>query len=765
MAENQRSVVGLLVVSESEDAAAALVRALEAAGVGVALGLVSGAMALSAALLEEPWDLVAAQDGAPGLPWRDALALVQAADPDLPFLLVAEAPDPEEARAAIEAGAHDVVLREDWRLAPAALSALRRAAERHTLALSAQRLREAEGRYRNMVENAALGIFQCTPWGGLLSANPALLHLLAAPSFEALRAAWREDVFLDPAEWEKLTAEAREQGRVGDREVRARCRDGREVWLSLSVRAVGGGSGEVSLLEGAAEDVTRRKAVEAMIVRAKTEWERTFDAVGEPIAIVGLDGRLRRLNMSLASRLGAHPKAVVGRPCAEVFGPELGLRLRGLAAEPGRAAELHLPALGGDFLVMAAPFAPEGASEGYVLTAHDVTRRKALEAQLRQSQKMEAVGALAGGIAHDFNNILGVIMGYTEMNLDEAPAGSSLERRSQEVLLAGRRARDLIAQILAFSRREEAERKPLRLAPVVKEAARMLRASLPSSVRMELALAAESDTVLANLTQVHQVLMNLCTNAAQAMGAEGGRLRIGLAEVEPPAEAAAGGSWLALTVQDEGPGVPEGIRERIFDPFFTTKRPGEGTGMGLAMAHGIVEAHGGEIRVDSPPEGGARFTVLLPLAGEPAAEACPAEAPAVPGKGRVLVVDDEPALARALAEMLEGLGYSARAEISSEAALAAFAADPGAFDLLLTDLVMPGLSGLRLAAEVRRKRPGLPIVLCSGRADTLTEADLAGLGLGAVVQKPVLKRELAAAMAAALGRAGAGAPGAPGEGA
>ncbi len=760
MTEEQRTVVGLLVVSESEDVAAALARALEAAGVGVALGLVSGAMALSSALLEEPWDLVAAQAELPGLPWRDALALAQAADPDLPFLLLADSADPEEARAAIEAGAHDVVLQDDWRLAPAALSALRRAGERHTLSLSAQRLREAEGRYRHMVENAALGIFQCTPWGGLLSANPALLHLLAAPSFADLRDAWREEVFLDSGQWERLTAEARSQGRVGDRELRARCRDGSEVWLSLSVRAVGGGSGEVSLLEGAAEDVTRRKAVEALIVRAKTEWERTFDAVGEPIAIVGKDGKLRRLNLALAARLGQHPKDVVGRPCAEVFGPDLALRLRDLAAEPGKAAELNLPALGGDFLVMAAPFAPdgpEGTADGYVLTAHDVTRRKALEAQLRQSQKMEAVGALAGGIAHDFNNILGVIMGYTEMNLDEAAAGTSLERRSQEVLTAGRRARDLIAQILAFSRREEAERKPLRLAPVVKEASRMLRASLPSSVRMELALDAEHDTVLANLTQVHQVLMNLCANASQAMGAEGGSLRIGLAAAPGPEGEAEGTGWVALTVQDSGPGVPRDILERIFDPFFTTTRPGEGTGMGLAMVHGIVEAHGGQVKVDTPPGGGARFTVLLPLAAglaDTAAEAASTEAPAQRGKGRVLVVDDEPALARALAEMLDGLGYSARSETSSEAALAVLAADPAAVDLLLTDLVMPGLSGLRLAAEARALRPGLPVVLCSGRADTLTEADLAGVGLGAVVQKPVLKRELAAAGAAA--RAGEG---------
>jgi signal transduction histidine kinase len=378
--------------------------------------------------------------------------------------------------------------------------------------------------------------------------------------------------------------------------------------------------------------------------------------------------------------------------------------------------------------------------------------RAALEAHLRQSQRIEAIGTLAGGIAHDFNNILGVILGYGEMALAGLPEAARARVHVQQMLTAGQRAKGVIDQILTFSRRSEHERRPLCLGPLIEETAGLLRASLPTTIEIALRLEAGDAVVAGNATQLQQVVMNLCTNAAQAM-AGGGAIEIALATIDAAHSLALShgtlppGRYARLAVRDTGHGMDAATIERIFEPFFTTKTAGEGTGLGLATVHGIVAEHGGALDVRSRPGAGSTFVVHFPLT-RPAASKEP-EGTAIPrGQGEtVLLVEDERPLLLLGEEMLAALGYEPIGYDRAGAALAAFRADPARFDLVLTDEVMPGMTGTQLARALNGLRPELPIVLVSGYAGPVRPEQLRAAGIRELLRKPLLTRELAACLA------------------
>jgi PAS domain S-box-containing protein len=375
----------------------------------------------------------------------------------------------------------------------------------------------------------------------------------------------------------------------------------------------------------------------------------------------------------------------------------------------------------------------------FIATLRDITRQKEMSRQLQQSQKMEAIGTLAGGIAHDFNNILSIILGYTGLTLEEEGLGDDAEENLGMILQAGTRARDLVDQILTFSRRGEQERLQVDVQTILEDGLKLLRSSLPSTVDIRKEIGDGPFEVMANPTQMHQVLMNLCTNAGQAMES-GGILEVKLETQDPTG--AETERQVQIMVRDTGVGMDSDTLERVFEPFYTTKAPGSGTGLGLSVVHGIVSDHGGSITVTSAPGAGTTFIVRLPASTEGSPHVAPDLSVAPSGQGRILFVDDEPAVTRMGEKLLGRLGYTVETETSSPEALRRFRAAPDEFDLVVTDQTMPEMTGEVLAQELRRIRGDIPVIVCTGFSKTFTRERARELGIDGYVMKPSLATDL-----------------------
>jgi len=393
----------------------------------------------------------------------------------------------------------------------------------------------------------------------------------------------------------------------------------------------------------------------------------------------------------------------------------------------------------------------------YVVIVRDVTNESHLQRQLRQAQKLEAIATLSGGIAHDFNNILAVIITNTEMTLEDLPEDDPLKKSLEIVLKAGFRGKNLVKQILTLSRRTEQEKQPVQIASIVEECFNLLRASLPTTIEVKKWVATDVGEIAADPTQIHQVVMNLCTNAADAMREKGGTLGVVLEEVELDEDACKSypglkpGEYIELQVSDTGHGMDRETMERIFDPFYTTKAQGKGTGLGLSVVHGIVKGHEGAITVDSVPERGTIFSALFPkLKEELRARTQPAVNHEQRGRERILFVDDEEDYVHGKAKMLERMGYIVTAQTDSRQCLELFRAHPNDFDLVITDQTMPNMTGDVLARELLAIRPGLPIILCSGSSPetdpTLRPENAQNIGIREVLLKPVDREEMSQAI-------------------
>ncbi len=510
----------------------------------------------------------------------------------------------------------------------------------------------------------------------------------------------------------------------------------------------------------------RRREEEAlsltMLGRLWTWQKSLVDNLPDLLMRFDLALRCTFANKAVRDVLGPDPGEVIGKKCAAMgLSPEAANRLEDLLKRivaAGRPEleefEIDVNGVGKYLSFRAAPEIDSGTAVRSILViAQDITERRNLEAQLREAQKLEAVGALSGGVAHDFNNLLAVMLGNSELALDDIPEGSSIFDNIRNIRTAALRGRDLVRQILAFSRNTAGNMRVMPVTPLVEETAKLLRSTIPSTVDIKVETTAVRDSIYGDAGQVQQVLVNLSTNAAQAMP-RGGVMTISLKETvfgREPEPGLPPGDYLALCVRDTGHGMDEKTRERIFEPFFTTKAPQGGSGLGLSVVYGIVKAHRGVVTVRSAPGKGSTFTAFLPLVGNREERAAAEAEKEVKGKGRILFVDDEELLVRAARDALSKLGYEVATETEPKKALLTFA-ESGSFDLVVTDHTMPGMSGLALTEALLRKRPRLPVILCTGYSPGVDEETAKAAGVRAFLMKPYTRTQLSRAVAKVLER-------------
>jgi PAS domain S-box-containing protein len=508
---------------------------------------------------------------------------------------------------------------------------------------------------------------------------------------------------------------------------------------------------------GISYDITGYKQAEDKLRESEQKYRSLFTEMLEGFALHEIicdhhgdpvDYRFLDINPAFETITNLKAAQVIGKCCRQVLPPsETGnIAIYGKVALTGEPLSFENYVKESERHYQIHAFCPQKGQ--FAILFNDITERKKMEAQLIQAQKMEAIGTLAGGIAHDFNNILGAIIGYAGMALEELPAESPAGECIDEIFRASDRAKNLVAQILAFSRRDATARKPLMIAPVIKEIIKLLRAMLPSTIFIRQNIQVHDAFILADATQVHQVLLNLCTNAAHAMSEKGGTLTIGLKQMaiseEHPSlrEHLNAGDYLELQVADDGHGINEKIQSQIFDPFFTTKKTGEGTGMGLAVVHGIVKSYGGHICLESTVGKGTVFFIYLPMLAQQSAQLQEAKVvPAVGGTERILLIDDQDFMVEMMSKSLSRLGYKMTARNSSLEALQLFQADPFAYDLVITDQTMPYLTGADLAKTMLRIRPELPIILCTGFSATVSPEQAKVIGVREYVLKPIIMNE------------------------
>ncbi len=516
------------------------------------------------------------------------------------------------------------------------------------------------------------------------------------------------------------------------------------------------------------QDISGRKEAERLIVQARDEWQRTFNAINEIIFLLDPALRVLRANRAAEQYFDVRPGGLVGLQCFELFreasSPCEGCpAVKSIQEHESFSCQIeHQDSERSNyFLVSSAPVFDETEKlTAIVCFAKNISELKQLESKVRQAQKMEAIGTLAGGIAHDFNNILSPIMGYAEILSEGLPEESVESFQAQQIYSAALRARDLVQQILGFSRQTDRALQPLEPHLIVKEALKLLRSSIPASIAIRQSIDDACGKIMADPTQIHQVVVNLCTNAYQAMMDTGGTLGVSMRPFVLMAEDSVykigllPGPYILIEVSDTGHGIPPDVIEKIFEPYFTTRKDQGGTGLGLATVHAIVHDHNGMVSVYSELGQGTTFRVYLPQLKEEKEQGhelslAGGQNPA--GTEHILVVDDENSVVDITRYMLTQLGYKVTVQTDSRAAWELFVRQPDAFDLVITDVAMPKMSGIELATKILERRPDFPVILCTGFSEMINEEKAKSLGIKAYLMKPVLKSKLAASVRQALG--------------
>ncbi len=624
-------------------------------------------------------------------------------------------------------------------------------------ALSQQRPAQTQdvGQAQKVLDHLPTLICTFRPDGVLTYVNQAYADYFKKSKEQLIGQCWLD--FLPEEEKEKARALYLSLGRdnpVHTHQHRMKGPDGHFHWHEWTNVATFDQNGNSLEFQSIGEDITQNK-------QTREQLRAILQAGADPMVAYNMQGHPLIINHAFTETFGWTQEELEGKTIPFVPEDERAVtsaQIKKLfdTGEPTRFETKRLSKDGRilNVIISAAIVkGPDGIPTGMAVNLTNITEQKKLEAQFQQARKLEAIGTLAGGIAHDFNNILSAIMGYTELTLaclDNDKA--NLEAYLRKIEMAGNRARDLIMQILTFSRQTDQERRPLQLKMVLKEALKLIRASLPSSIQIKQELYSDAH-IMADVTQMHQVVLNLCTNAGHALEGRPGTIRIRLEDAQtgpgtalimpdlPP------GAYLKLTVADDGIGMAPGVMERIFDPFFTTKPKEKGTGMGLSQVHGIIKSCGGHINVHSEVGQGTTFSIYLPRLEDIRIEDTGKPPDPIPrGNEHILLVDDEAPLVEIGRSMLNRLGYRVTTANNSIEALRLFCETPGRFDLVITDLTMPNLTGDQLALRVLETRPDIPLIACTGFGEEFLANDNRLAVFQKVILKPVIMRDMGTAI-------------------
>lgn len=645
----------------------------------------------------------------------------------------------------------------------------------HTFNLMMSKLKQTmeglsknEERYRGIFENALEGLFHTELDNTDINVNPAMANMLGYDSPENLITSItdiRNQLFVNPQKYDVMVNTVLEHGEISKSEVQLYRKDGSKTWISVSARLFYEDSGKPVYVEGFLSDVSARKQAEEALAESRNYLNEIINTVADPMFVKDSQHKWMLVNNAMCTFVGYTREELLGksdydfssREEGDVFWEQDRLVLNSGKESINEETFTNYRRIVHTLATKRALYINRRGEKFIVGIARDITdqkraeeEREQLEARLNQAEKMEAIGTLAGGIAHDFNNILSVIIGYTELAMDNLSQQDKVICKLKEVLKAGERARDLVKQILTFSRMNGSEYAPFEMRSIVKESLKMLRSVIPSTIEIHQNLAVPG-LIMSCPTQINQIMINLCTNAAQAMDETGGIVDVSLEDITqddvmhssqgtdlPP------GEYVRLTVSDTGKGISPEIMDRIYEPYFTTKEQGRGTGLGLAVVHGIVKSHHGTITCKSSPMEGTTFEVYLPrfmkewTNGEQTEDRTLTN-----GKENILLVDDEQALVDMSVEMLNSRGYKVTSRTSGIDALNLFRENPQEFDLVITDMTMPGLTGDRLAQELIAIRSDIPIILCTGYNEHISEEKAKDLGIREFMLKPLNMRTLA----------------------
>ncbi len=640
-------------------------------------------------------------------------------------------------------------------------------------------LRESEKKYRSLFENAVEGFFQSAPEGRFISVNPAFAEMLGYSSPEELISNITDiasQFYVNSEDRIQYQKSLRESGKVENYEYLARRKNGSPIWVSNSTRAHFDKDGKVIRYEGTVQDITERKRTEETLREREEQYRAVVENIGD--SIMRYDRNFKHIygNRNALEDVGLTADQYIGKTHREMGFPghlcELWEKNIQLVFNTGekQSVEFDVELAEGPRsleLKLNPEFETDGSVKTVIGISRDVTERKQVEAEKRnlesrllQAQKMEAIGTLAGGIAHDFNNILSPLVGFTEMLQEDLPQDSSHQEHVAEVLQAAMRAKELVKQILAFSRQSDTELKPVKLQSILEEALKLLRSSIPRTIDIQTDLDPDCGLVIADPTQFHQIIMNLATNAYHAMRESRGRLKIVLNQkrVESNPLGFSGllpGRYAVLKVIDSGTGIRKDILDKIFDPYFTTKESDKGTGLGLSVVQGIVKSFKGDIHVYSEPGKGTEVHVYLPIMEKTMSNGKQDLLQPIPGGiERILLVDDEKAIVKMEQQVLERLGYHVTSQTNSIEALETFKKNPDQYDLIISDMTMPNITGVQLANEVKEVRSDIPVIICTGFSEQINEETCREFGIQGYLAKPVIKREIAQTIRDVLDRLG-----------